>query len=302
LNNHFVINSSIDQEWQDKAQQLSKKLLPEGIEMGLISIESNTGLIKTMISSKYPKYNQFNRVTSAFRPLSSTFKIIPYCLALIEDKNLSNYYYDLPNCWNDYCPKNYSNTYQGRTTLVDAFKASSNIVPIKISKEFGLNKVINLARLFGLDDKKNLKPYLAIAIGAQEDSLINITNAYSIINNNGEFIEPSIIKKIELNDGEIIWENKSYSKRIIDKSISNKLNFLLEQSVFDGNGIAASIDGRKVTGKTGTSDQNRDLWFIGSIENITTGIWIGFDDNRSTNFSSGTAANFWRLYISEINI
>ena len=302
IDNHFIINSSIEEEWQNKAQRLSKKLLPEGIEMGLISIESDTGLIKTMLTSKYPQYNEFNRVTSAFRPLSSTFKIIPYCLALIEDKNLSDIYYDLPHCWNDYCPKNYSNIYRGKTTLVDAFKTSSNIVPIKISEEFGLNKIINLARLFGLDNKKNLKPYLAIAIGAHEDSLINITNAYSIINNKGEFIKPSILKKIELKDGEIIWENKSYAKRIIDKSISYKLNYLLEQSVMDGNGIAASIDGRKVSGKTGTSDQNRDIWFIGSIDNITTGIWIGFDDNRSTNFSSGTAANFWRIYVSEINI
>ena len=84
IDNHLIINSSIEKDWQDKAQKLSQKLLPEGMELGLISIESDSGLIKTMISGRYPEYNQFNRATSAKRPLSSTFKIIPYCLAFLE--------------------------------------------------------------------------------------------------------------------------------------------------------------------------------------------------------------------------
>ena len=76
----------------------------------------------------------------------------------------------------------------------------------------------------------------------------------------------------------------------------------MEKSVKSGTGIAASINGRKVFGKTGTSDLNKDLWFVGSFKNLTTGIWIGFDDNRATNFSSGTSANFWRTYIESIDM
>ena len=93
-----------------------------------------------------------------------------------------------------------------------------------------------------------------------------------------------------------------WGRSVIDEVIANKLNYLLENSVEGGTGLAASIEGRKIFGKTGTSDQNKDLWFIGSIKNLTTGIWIGFDDNRATNFSSGTSANFWRTYIKSINI
>ncbi len=298
---HLIINSSIEKRWQNKAQRLSQKLLPEGIEVGLISIESDTGLIKTIISGRYPKYNQFNRATSAIRPLSSTFKIIPYCLALLEGASLFDTYDDSPTCWDDYCPKNFSNFYQGETTLIESFKKSSNIVPIRISNQFGLKKIVNLANQFGIKYNKNLSSYLPIAIGAYGDSLLNITNAYSIINNKGLLIKPSVIKKIKSKKGIIIWENKFQTKKIIDKEIANKLNYLLEKSVEGGTGLAASINGRKISGKTGTSDLNKDLWFIGSIRNLTTGVWIGFDDNRETNFSSGTSANFWRTYIKSIN-
>ncbi len=302
MDNHLIIKSSINKKWQGKAQELSKYLLPEGIEIGLISIESNSGLIKTLITSREPKYNQFNRVTSAIRPLSSTFKIIPYGLAFLEGKNMKDIYDDSPTCWNNYCPKNFSNYYNGKSSLIDAFKTSSNIVPIKISNEFGMRKIINLANLFGLGSHQKLKAYLPMAIGAYGDSLINITKAYSIINNEGKFIKTSFLKKIELKSGEVIWENKFYPQRIIDKKIATKLNFLLEKSVSDGNGIAAYIEGEKIYGKTGTSDLNKDLWFIGSIKNLTTGIWLGFDDNRSTNLSSGIAANFWKTYIQNIDI
>jgi len=302
IDDHLIINSSIEKSWQDKAQKLSKELLPEGIELGLISIESDTGLIRTMISGRYPKYNQFNRAIFAIRPLSSTFKIIPYCLAFLEGKSLLDTYDDSPTCWEDYCPKNFSNLYTGKSTLIESFKNSSNIVPIKISYQFGLTKVINLANLFGIKYKKDLSSYLPIAIGAYGDNLLNITNAYSIINNKGQSIKPSIIKKIKSKNGEVIWKNKFQTKKIIDQGIANKLNYLLEKSVDDGTGIAASINGRRIFGKTGTSDQNKDIWFIGSIKNLTTGIWMGFDDNRATDFSSGTSANFWRTYIKSINI
>jgi len=302
VDDYLIINSSIEKDWQDKAQKLSQELLPKGIEVGLISIESDTGLIKTMISGRYPEYNEFNRATSAIRPLSSTFKIIPYCLAFLEGKSLLDTYDDSPTCWEDYCPKNFSNFYQGKSTLIESFKNSSNIVPLKIAYQFGLEKIVNLANLFGIKYNKNLSRYLPIAIGAYGDSLLNITNAYSIINNKGQLIKPSVIKTIKSKENNIIWENKFKAKKIIDKEIANKLNNLLEKSVQGGTGIAASINGKKIFGKTGTSDLNKDLWFIGSIKNLTTGIWIGFDDNRPTNFSSGTSANFWRTYIESIEI
>ena len=296
----LIIKSSIKNSWQKEAENISKLLTPNDIEIALITIDSNNGLIRSFVSGRNKNTNEFNRVINAIRPLGSTFKIIPYIAALIDGKDLNYNYIDLPTCWEDYCPKNFSNKYYGKISLIDSFKVSSNIVPIKITKEIGLKNIIDLANSFGLGYEQKYDEFLPLAIGAYGDNLINITSAYSTINNQGMFIEPEIVEEIKLNRGEIIWENNINSKRIIDDVIAKKMQIILEKSVSEGNGIAASVNGKKIYGKTGTSDKNRDLWFIGSINNFTTGVWLGFDDNRESNLSSGNAAFLWKKYIKNI--
>ena len=150
--------------------------------------------------------------------------------------------------------------------------------------------------------EQRIDKFLSLAIGAYGDSLINISNVYSTINNNGFLIKPSIVEKINSNKEEVIWENNFESKKLINKITVKKLNDILEKSVSEGNGIAASIKDKRIFGKTGTSDGNRDLWFIGSINGITTGVWLGFDDYKKTNLTSGNASLFWKNYIKSINI
>ncbi|MBK16839.1 MAG: penicillin-binding protein [Prochlorococcus sp. SP3034] len=299
--NYIKIKSSINTAWQNKAQNLARSIQPEDLEIALVTIDSNSGLIRTMISGKEPISNTFNRATYAIRPLSSTFKIIPYMAAFKDGKNLKDKYYDVPTCWDDYCPKNFSNIYKGKISLIEAFKSSSNIVPIKISKELGLEKIITLANEFGIGYQHKIEEFLPLAIGSYGDSLLNISNVYSTINNSGWLIKPSILEKLESRNGEIIWENNFEAKRVIKKINIKKLNKILEKSVSEGSGIAASIRNEKIFGKTGTSDGNRDLWFIGSLKGITTGVWLGFDDYKKTNLSSANAALFWKMYIKSIN-
>ena len=298
--NFLRIKSSINKEWQEAGQEISKSIGPNNIEIALLSIESNTGLIKTMITSKNPTINEFNRATSAVRPLGSTFKIIPYAAVLLEGAKLSTQFVDLPTCWENYCPKNFSENYKGKISLIESFKDSSNIVPLKIAKDIGLKKIINLANLFGLGFEQTLEEFLPLAIGSFGDSLLNITNAYAVLNSNGHLYKPSILTKIESKNDELIWKNKFISKKILDFKVTKKLNKLLEKSVSEGTSIAASIKGEKIYGKTGTSDGNRDLWFIGSINNLTTGVWIGFDENKKSSLSSGDAAYCWKKFISKI--
>ena len=294
------IKSSINKDWQEKGQKISRYAGPKEIEFALLSIESNTGLIRTMITSKHPSINEYNRVISSVRPLGSTFKIIPYTAALIEGIKLSDKFEDLPTCWESYCPKNFSEDYRGSISLIESFKSSSNIVPISITKKIGLKNIINLANSFGLGYKQEFEEFPSLAIGSYGDNLLNITNAYSAINNNGKIQSPEIIEKIESFNDKSIWENKSISKKILDLKINKKINKLLEKSVKEGTSKAASIKGKKIYGKTGTSDGNKDLWFIGSIDNLTTGIWIGYDDNKESELSSGNAAYLWKKFISEI--
>ncbi len=294
------IKSSINKDWQEKAQKISKYASPEEIEFALLSIESNTGLIRTMVTSKNPSLNQYNRVISSVRPLGSTFKIIPYAAALKEGIKLSDKFEDSPRCWESYCPKNFSEEYRGSVSLIESFKSSSNIVPISITKRIGLKKIINLANSFGLGHKQEFKEFPSLAIGSYGDNLLNITNAYSAINNNGKIQIPSIIEKIESFNNKSVWENKSISKKILDLKVNKQINKLLEKSVKEGTSKAASIKGKKIYGKTGTSDGNKDLWFIGSLDNLTTGIWIGYDDNKKSELSSGNAAYLWKKFIAEI--
>ncbi len=294
------IKSSINKDWQEKGQKISRYAGPKELEFSLLSIESNTGLIKTMITSKNPSINEYNRVISSVRPLGSTFKIIPYAAAFIEGIKLSDKFEDLPTCWESYCPKNFSEDYRGSISLIESFKSSSNIVPISITKKIGLKNIINLANSFGLGYEQEFEEFPSLAIGAYGDNLLNITNAYSAINNNGKIQSPEIIEKIESFKKQPIWENKSISKKILDLKINKKINKLLEKSVKEGTSKAAFIKGKKIYGKTGTSDGNKDLWFIGSIDNLTTGIWIGYDDNKESKLSSGNAAYLWKKFISEI--
>ncbi|MDA9741327.1 transglycosylase domain-containing protein [Prochlorococcus sp. AH-736-L15] len=294
------IKSSINKDWQEKGQKISRYAGPKELEFALLSIESNTGLIRTMITSKNPSINEYNRVISSVRPLGSTFKIIPYAAALIEGIKLSDKFEDLPRCWESYCPKNFSEDYKGPISLIESFKSSSNIVPISITKKIGLKNIINLANSFGLGYEQEFEEFPSLAIGAYGDNLLNITNAYSAINNNGKIQSPEIIEKIESFKKQPIWENKSISKKILDLKINKKINKLLEKSVKEGTSKAASIKGKKIFGKTGTSDGNKDLWFIGSIDNLTTGIWIGYDNNKESELSSGNAAYLWKKFISEI--
>ena len=184
--------------------------------------------------------------------------------------------------------------------MIESFKSSSNIVPISITKKIGLKNIIHLANSFGLGYEQEFKEYPSLAIGSYGDNLLNITSAYSAINNSGKIQSPSIIEKVESFNNKSIWKKKSISKKILDLKVNKKMNKLLEKSVKEGTSKAASIKGKKIYGKTGTSDGNKDLWFIGSIDNLTTGIWIGYDDNKESELSSGNAAYLWKKFISEI--
>ncbi len=231
------IKSSINKNWQEIGQKVSKSIEPNNIETALVSIESNSGLIRTMITSKNPILNEFNRVTSSVRPLGSTFKIIPYAAALINGTDLSNKFEDLPTCWKDYCPKNFSEKYLGNISLIESFKTSSNIVPLKIANEIGLKKIINLANLFGLGFNQKLEEFLPLAIGSFGDNLLNITNAYAVLNSNGNLYKPSILEKIESMKYELIWENKFIFEKILDPKVNKKLIGFLPRVITRGKQI-----------------------------------------------------------------
>ena len=167
----------------------------------------------------------------------------------------------------------------------------------------GFENVINTANSLGVGKTLKLEEYLPLAVGAYGETLMNMTSAYAAIANRGVYKKPSPIEQIIGPNNKIIWshnQNKTRDKQVVTKKVADTLNLMLEQAVREGTGNAASLSTRPVAGKTGTSDGNRDLWFIGSLPQLTTGVWFGNDNNNETIMNSGNAAWTWKEYIQKI--
>ncbi len=298
------VQTSLNLEWQKKAQKVINEYSPEDMEGALVAIENSSGLVRALIGGKDFRSNQFNRATQAFRSPGSTFKIFPYSAALNLGIKPTDIFLDMPSCWDDYCPRNFGNKYRGRLSLTDAFRHSSNTIAVQILKKVGFSEVITTANKLGIGNNRKLGKYYPLAIGAYEQTVLDMTAAYAGVANRGFFIYPSPFERILGPDNEILWSNKDNIKagiQALNRETADTMNWMLKKAVEDGTGTAASLQGREVAGKTGTSEGSRDLWFIGSIPQLTIGIWFGYDDNRKTKSSSGEAAYAWKQFLLSID-
>ena len=299
----LTIITSLNNQWQSAAKELITNYSAKDIEGAIISIEPSTGLVRALVGGKDFKNNQFNRVTQALRSPGSTFKLFIYASALSNGIEPEETFIDLPKCWEDYCPKNFNDKYLGRISLVKAFTSSSNIVAVELLDILGFKKVITTANKLGIGQIQKLEEYLPLAVGAYGETLINMTSAYATITNRGIYNIPSPIEKIIGPNNKVIWRYDSENRKdnqVITKKVADTLNWILQQAVRDGTGNEAYLPTRSVAGKTGTSDGNRDLWFIGSLPQLTTGVWFGNDYNKETIMNSGNAAWVWKKYIQKI--
>ena len=297
----LTIITSLNNQWQLAAQQVIKNYSAKDIEGAIISIEPRTGLVRALVGGKDYEKNQFNRATQALRSPGSTFKLLIYASALSNGIKPENQFFDLPKCWENYCPRNFNNQYLGKISLTKAFTSSSNIVAVELLDQLGFKKVITTANSLGVGKTQKLDKYLPLAVGAYGETLMNMTSAYATIANRGIYKKPFPIEKIIGPNNKVIWSNnQEKNKQVIQKKVADTLNRMLEQTVSQGTGSAAFLSTRPVAGKTGTSDGNRDVWFIGSVPQLTTGIWFGNDNNNETILNSGNAAWAWKKYIQKI--
>ncbi|ABX08354.1 transglycosylase domain-containing protein [Prochlorococcus marinus] len=298
------IKTSLNLNWQSKAKSILRNQSPGEREGAIVSIEPSTGLIRVLVGGKDFSSNQFNRATQAYRSPGSTFKVFPYAVAINEGFKPEDLMFDTPRCWYGYCPKNFGGKYYGEVSLSEAFSKSLNTIAIDLLAKVGFKKVIAMANQLGVGNEAKLGHYYPLAIGAYEETVLNMTGAYAGINNRGLYIEPSPFEEIRGPDNSIIWSNeinKKRSKRVLSKRVADTINWMLRRVVSEGTGVAASLKTRQVAGKTGTSEGNRDLWFIGSIPQLTTGVWLGYDNNKEIKSSSGEAALIWKQFIEGID-
>ncbi len=263
---------------------LSLEQTPE-VQAALLAIEAETGLVKVMIGGRNFRESQFNRAIQSRRQPGSAFKPIIYAAALDKGYTAASEIIDSPIVFEDetndftWKPKNYGKKFYGPTLLREAMAHSRNVVTIKVLQDIGINYAIDYARKLGINSTLNKD--LSIALGSSGVSLLEIVNAYSVFANQGNLIEPSFVTKIVDRNGNILEEMNPGRKKVIDKSTAYIITSLLEEVVNSGTGRRVKALERPAAGKTGTTNNLYDAWFVGYTPELITGTWVGYDDKRS---------------------
>ena len=299
----LVVETTLNPTWQQAGEAaIAKSLKNQGrrqnfTQGALVAIDPRNGEIKAMVGGRDFSKNQFNRVTQAQRQPGSTFKGFLYAAAIATGKSPNNSYLDAPVVIDDYEPQNFGRTFRGSMTIRDALTRSTNVVAVKVLLDVGFEPIINTARNLGI--KSDLQPTYSLALGSHEVNLLELTNAYGTFATKGLYVEAHGIRRILNRQGEVVWANDFQHQRVLDPTTAGIMTWMLQHVVEAGTGGPARLKNRPVAGKTGTSDEARDLWFIGYIPQIVTGVWFGNDNNRPTSGGSGSAAIAWREFMEK---
>ena len=299
----LTVETTVDLKWQKIAEQVIKNAIEvdgrrQGFEQAaLVSMDTKTGEVKALVGGGNFKDSQFNRATQALRQPGSTFKGLVYAAAMGAGFSPYDSYEDAPIIIDGYQPNNYGKKFSGWRSISDALRSSVNVVAVKVLMDVGFEPTMKLAHDMGI--KSKLSPIYSLALGSSEVNLLELTNAYGTLASQGNFIEAHGITRVINQRGDVIYQADFKPKRVLDKDSAAITTWMLEGVVTGGTGGPASLADRAVAGKTGTSENVRDLWFIGYIPQVVTGVWLGNDDNYPTGGTSGTAAYNWRDFMNQ---
>ena len=300
----IVIETTIDLNWQAAAEKTVISALDsygkwqKFQQASLVALDPRTGEIKAMVGGRDFGDNQYNRVTQAQRQPGSTFKTFVYTTAIAAGFSPYKTYLDAEFFVDGYKPKNYNKKYrETNVSLYNALISSINTVALQTSLDVGWNPIIKTAHNMGIESE--MQPTYSLALGSWEVNLLELTNAYGTLANKGVYEKAHGITKISDRHGAIIYEADFPAVKAIETDIAAIMTWMLQGVVRSGTGIPAQI-GRPSAGKTGTSDEARDLWYIGYIPQVTAGVWLGNDDNKPTKGTSGVAAEIWRKFMLEV--
>ena len=282
----MYVYTTLDMKLQDKIADI----LPARVEpyQGAVVAMTTDGAVRAMVGGTDYQESQFNR-TLALRQPGSSFKPVVYLVALENGMMPESYVNDSPFAIGDYSPQNYNKRYYGDITLATAFAKSVNSVPLKLTETYGIDSVLDMAARLGVGNK--LRREYSTVLGASEISLLDLTKIYAVIWNNGQSVRPYTITKITDPYGNIIYErNPSEPMQILMPQTVEYMTQLLADVVAPGGtGHRAAAPG-VLGGKTGTSNNNRDAWFVGAWRDLIIGVWMGNDDftPMSSKITGGT--------------
>ena len=279
--------TTLDVGMQRAATASIKANTPDGAQGALVSMDRDGAVLALVGGTDYVQTN-YNRATDALRQPGSSWKLFVYLAALEAGYTPDDRVVDTAVTIDGWSPRNSSGRNVGEIDLRTAFAYSINTVAAQLGNEVGFTSVASMARRFGITTEINTYP--AMVLGSNEVRLIDMTRAFAAVSARGESIEPYGILKVETADGELLYQHeKPRSSQLVPDYVAAGITDLLQTAVATGTGRAAQI-GRPVAGKTGTTSSNKDGYFVGFSSGVTTGVWMGRDDNtRVGGLQGGTA-------------
>jgi len=300
----LVIKTTLHAPFQSLAEKSIETALARDSERlnvsqaALVSIDRH-GAVRAMVGGRSYTHSQFNRAVQAQRQPGSSFKPFVYLTALEHGYKPWTSVTDAPISIGKWQPANFSNKYKGAVTLEQGLSQSINTVAVRISERVGRTAVINTATRLGISSP--LEPIPSLALGAKEVNLFELTAAYVPIANGGTGIFPYGIQEIKTRGGQVLYERHGGGPgRVIEPSHAGTLARMMSQTLTSGTGRAARLEQRDAGGKTGTSQEFRDAWFVGFTADLITGVWVGNDNSAPMNrvTGGGLPALVWHDYMN----
>ncbi len=259
--------------------QLEQQPAPQA---AMLAIDNPTGEIKAMVGGYSFEDSKFNRATQAYRQVGSSFKVYVYADALEKGATPFDTILDAPftviSGGQPYSPRNYDEKFEGNITLRRALAGSRNVPAVKLAEKVGISSVVDVTRRFGITT--SLPPYLPLALGAADMKLSEHVSAFTVFPNDGIRIDPHMIRRVTSYDGALLEEAHPEVHDVISPEVARTMTAMLEEVIQFGTGIQAKALGRPAAGKTGTTQDYTDAWFIGFTPQLTAGVWVGYDDKQ----------------------
>ncbi len=287
----LVVRTSIDPALQAAAEaalvtELAQKGEKFGVSQGALVAMTPTGAVRALVGGRSYAESQFNRAVAAKRQPGSAFKPFVYLTALERGLAPDTVREDRPIAIKGWRPENYSREYYGSVTLTQGLAHSLNTVSVRLTQEFGPTAVARTAYRLGIASKLETNP--SLALGTSEVSLIELTSAYAPFANGGSAIAAHVVQRVSTKAGKTLYHRSPHDLgRIIEPRYVAMMNAMMQETIRVGTARKGQLPGWQVAGKTGTSQDFRDAWFVGYTAHLVTGVWLGNDDSSPSRRATG---------------
>ncbi|MBV5261093.1 penicillin-binding protein 1A [Synechococcus moorigangaii CMS01] len=306
------VQTTIDLNMQRRAEetvgQAFRQARNRGLradQISLAAVDPRTHFVKVLVGGRDYDESQFNRAIQSKRQPGSAFKPFVYYAAFASGKytpfsTIEDTPVSYPDGSGTYSPQNYGGSFSGTVSLYDSLITSKNVPAVKLGKAIGLEKVIEVCRLLGIESP--LQPVVSLPLGAVGVSPLEMASAYATFASNGWQSETTMILRVTDSQGNVLLDNTPQPRLVLDPWATASLNSVLQGVITNGTGRAANLGDRPAAGKTGTTSSERDVWFVGYVPQLAAAVWIGNDDYRPMGTGTtggGDAAPIWKAFMQE---